>query len=47
VHAGQKVRYFTAADLTDTLYRRLADNSVRKVIENLLRNDLVLVDEVG
>ncbi len=39
VHAGHKVRYFTAADLVDTLYRGLADNSVGKVIENLLRND--------
>jgi DNA replication protein DnaC len=47
VHAGHKVRYFTAADLTETLYRGLADNSVGKVIENLLRNDLILVDEVG
>jgi DNA replication protein DnaC len=47
VAAGHKVRYFTAADLTETLYRGLADNSVGKVIENLLRNDLVLVDEVG
>ena len=47
VHAGHKVRYFTAADLAETLYRGLADNSVGKVIENLLRNDLILVDEVG
>jgi DNA replication protein DnaC len=47
VHAGHKVRYFTAADLVDTLYRGLADNSAGKVIENLLRNDLILVDEVG
>ena len=47
VHAGHRVRYFTAADLVDTLYRGLADNSVGRVIENLLRNDLVLVDEVG
>jgi DNA replication protein DnaC len=47
IHAGHKVRYFTAADLVDTLYRGLADNSVGKVIENLLRNDLILVDEVG
>ncbi|MGO8885848.1 MAG: ATP-binding protein [Streptosporangiaceae bacterium] len=44
VHAGHKVRYFTAADLVDTLYRGLAGNSVGKVIENLLRNDLILVD---
>ncbi len=47
VHAGHKVRYFTAADLTEALYRGLADNSVGKVIDNLLRNDLILVDEVG
>lgn len=47
VHAGHKVRYFTAADLTEALYRGLADNSVGKVIETLLRNDLILVDEVG
>ena len=47
VHAGHKVRYFTAADLAETLYRGLADNSVGKVIDTLLRNDLILVDEVG
>jgi DNA replication protein DnaC len=47
VTAGHKVRYFTAADLVDTLYRGLADNSAGKVIENLLRNDLILVDEAG
>jgi len=47
VNAGHKVRYFTAADLAETLYRGLADNSVGKMIENLLRNDLILVDEVG
>ena len=47
VHAGHKVRYFTAAELVETLYRGLADNSVGRVIETLLRNDLILVDEVG
>jgi DNA replication protein DnaC len=47
VHAGHKVRYFTAAELVDTLYRGLADNSAGKVIDNLLRNDLILIDEVG
>ena len=46
VQAGHKVRYFTAADLAETLYRGLADNSVGRVIESLLRNDLLLVDEV-
>jgi DNA replication protein DnaC len=47
VNAGHRVRYFTAAELVETLYRSLADNSVGKLIETLLRNDLLLVDEVG
>lgn len=47
VTAGHRVRYFTAADLVDTLYRGLADNSVGRVITNLLRNDVILVDELG
>ncbi len=47
VHAGHKVRYFTAAELAETLYRGLADNSVGRVIENLLRADLVIVDLSG
>ena len=44
VQAGHRVRYFTAADLVDTLYRGLADNSVGRVIETLLRADLVIID---
>jgi DNA replication protein DnaC len=47
VTAGHKVKYLTAADLIETLYRGLADNTVGKTIETLLRNDLLLVDEVG
>lgn len=47
VQAGHKVRYFTAAELVETLFRGLADNSVGRVIENLLRADLVIIDEVG
>lgn len=47
VEAGHRVRYYTAADLVETLYRGLADNSVGKVIDTLLRNDLVLIDELG
>lgn len=47
VRDGRRVRYFTAADLVDTLYRGLADNSVGKVIDALLRADLVIVDELG
>jgi plasmid replication initiation protein len=47
VAAGHKVRYHTAAELTETLYRGLADNSVGRVIDTLLRNDLILIDEAG
>ena len=47
VAAGHRVRYFTAAELVETLYRGLADNSVGKVIDTLLRNDLIICDEVG
>lgn len=47
IHAGHKVRYFTAADLIDTLYRGLADNTVGKIIDTLLRADLVIIDEIG
>ena len=31
----------------ETLYRGLADNSVGRIIDTLLRNDLILIDEVG
>lgn len=47
VQAGHKARYYTAADLVDALYRALADNSVGKVIDTLLRHDLILIDDVG
>jgi DNA replication protein DnaC len=47
VQAGHKVRYFTAADLAETLYRGLAGNSAGKIIDTLLRNDLIIIDEVG
>jgi DNA replication protein DnaC len=47
VQAGHRVRYFTAAELAETLYRGLADNSVGRAIQALLRADLVIVDELG
>jgi DNA replication protein DnaC len=47
VDAGMRVRYFSAAELVESLYRGMADNSVGKIIEQLLRFDLVIVDEVG
>ena len=47
VDIGKRVRYFTAAELVETLYRGLADNSVGRVIEQILRADLILIDEIG
>lgn len=47
VAEGHRVRYFTAADLVETLYRGLADNSVGRVIESVLRAEFVIVDELG
>ncbi len=47
VTAGHRVRYFTAADLVETLYRGLADNSVGRVIDTQLRNELIIIDELG
>ncbi len=47
VDAGKRVRYFTATDLVETLYRGLADNSVGRVIEQILKADLILIDEIG
>jgi DNA replication protein DnaC len=47
VEAGYKVRYLSAAELVEPLYRGLADNSVGKVIEPVLRADAVICDEVG
>lgn len=47
VEHGLRVRYFTAAELVENLYRGLADNSVGRLIATVLRNDVVIVDEVG
>jgi hypothetical protein len=42
MHASHKVRYLTAIDLVETLYRGLADNTVGKIIDTLLRQHLLL-----
>jgi DNA replication protein DnaC len=47
VEVGFRVRYFAAASLVEALYRGLADNSVGRLIEGLLRADLVLCDDLG
>ena len=47
ISSGKRVRYFAAAALVESLYRGLADNSVGRLIEGLLRADLVIIDELG
>ncbi|MGI8912736.1 MAG: IS21-like element helper ATPase IstB [Chloroflexota bacterium] len=47
VITGRRVRYFVAAALIETLYRGLADNSVGRVIDQLLRCDFIIIDELG
>ena len=47
VTAGYKVRYFTAVDLVEHLYRAVADNTVGRAIEQICRNDLIIIDEIG
>ncbi len=47
VTAGYKVRYFTAVDLVEHLYRAVADNTVGRAIEQICRNELIVIDEIG
>jgi DNA replication protein DnaC len=47
VRAGYKVRFYSFGDLIDDLYSSLADGTVRKKIRSILRNDLIIIDEVG
>jgi DNA replication protein DnaC len=48
VDAGFRVRFFRSDLLVEALYRGLADNSVGRVIDAILRRtDLVICDELG
>ncbi len=47
ITAGKKVGFFQADQLIEALYRGLADNTVGKLIERLLRHDLVVIDDLG
>lgn len=47
VQAGLRVRYFAAIELVEQLYRGIADNSVGRILDGLLRADLLIVDELG
>lgn len=42
---GRRIRYCTAADIVESLYRGLADHGVGKLIDGVLCNVLVFVDE--
>lgn len=45
--AGRRVRFLAADELVEELHRGLADNSVGKLVASLLRNDLVVIDDLG
>ena len=47
IAAGHKVRFFQADQLIEALYRGLADNTVGKLIERLLRHDFIVIDDLG
>jgi DNA replication protein DnaC len=47
VEAGHRVRYYTAVELVEQLWRAVADNTVGRAIETVCRNDLIVVDEIG
>ena len=47
VEAGHKVRYFTAIELVEHLYRAVADNTVGRAIEAVCRYELIIIDEIG
>lgn len=47
VEAGYRVRYYSAIELVEQLWRAQADNTVGKTIEGICRNDLICIDEIG
>ena len=47
VTAGYRVRYFTAVELIEHLWRAVADNTVGRAIEAVCRNELIIIDEIG
>jgi len=47
VEAGHRVRYFTAVELIEQLWRAVADNTVGRAIEQVCRNELIIIDEIG
>lgn len=47
LRAGKRGLFIKAQDLFDEMYRSLADRSSRKLVDRLMRIDLLLIDEMG
>lgn len=47
VNAGYRVMFSTVHDLTDRLYKALADDTVTQTMNRTLRHDLIILDELG
>jgi DNA replication protein DnaC len=47
LHDGYRGLFIKAQDLFDEMYASLADRSSRKLLDRLIRFDLVLIDELG
>lgn len=47
IEAGYRVRFWTADELVQELYSRLADGSVTPHLQRLMRYDLLILDELG
>jgi DNA replication protein DnaC len=47
IDAGYRVKFIRADVLVDQLYRGLVDNTVSRVIDAILRAELVVIDELG
>ena len=47
INSRYRVQFITAQELADQLYSALADGTVAQAINKLLRNDLIILDELG
>jgi DNA replication protein DnaC len=47
LHAGHRGLFVKAQDLFDDMYRSLADHSSRRLLNRLIRMDVLLIDELG
>lgn len=47
LQAGHRCLFIKAQELFDEMYQSLADHSSRKLLDRLIRMDLILIDEMG